>query len=251
LENQQLLYGRKLRGRYVAVTQTQVATAAGEDRITKPGEVYEYLIQTQDTFNDEEAIAQLLQLETQRADLKIECIETAPKQITLQVRDIGPGGWVIGGLFSLIVPLFAIVAIVIMAVFAWQLLEQQPGLFLLGVISVGVILFFQSFKISAPSSFRSSSSSTSSSKQSKSKLTDREVLDALKDDLVVARDEKSQARIEEQNLSARIKKEKDAQRKQELETRRRAAEDRMNAATERVKELIDKKDEALARAAKK
>ena len=161
-------YGRKIQGRLVAVPESL--------RVSKPGEVYELHIYTDEPFEEDTALFnQLLLLEQQYPDLKVEYVETwsAEKTIVLQVKDLGPGGFAIGGIISLIPTLFILIGIVVVGYILWQTLETNPILLWLGALAGGVIIFyyFIGAKLDKPTTIRTKAESDSTAKRASAKLS--------------------------------------------------------------------------------
>lgn len=131
-------YGLRIQGRLVAVPESL--------RVSKPGEVIEFHVYTDEPFDDDKApISQLMLLEQQYPDLKVEYVETFPvqKTVVLQVRDMGPGGFVVGGIVSLIPTVFILIGLVVVGIIAWDVIQSQADWLLwLGLFAAAGIVFY-------------------------------------------------------------------------------------------------------------
>lgn len=128
-------YGKRVAGMYSPKTISTLAT-------TKPGEIYEFHVETESAFENEEAIInQLLLLESEVKDLKITSIETVGNnKIILQFKDAGPGAISLWGVWDVIPTLLIVVGLVVALIVVWQIWTTQPWLLLLGA-GASVALF--------------------------------------------------------------------------------------------------------------
>ena len=128
-------YGKPVAGRYEPVVISTLS-------ITKPGEIYEFHIETDKPIEDEEAVInQLLTVEGKVQDLKIISIETLENnKIILQFTDIGPGDINVWGLWEVMGPLLAILGITAALIVVFQIWTTQPWLIAI-LAGCAVILF--------------------------------------------------------------------------------------------------------------
>jgi len=249
-------FGSKVNGRLVAVPET-----AG-DKLTNPGEVYQFDIYTENAFHeqDSELIAgQLMQLENQVADLKIEYIETFPDDgiVTVQIRDAGPGQIMLSGLASLIPVLFIVIGIFVAGFILWQALETNPILLWLGLLAGGVIIFYTFIggKIT-PTQVRVSKAKDDKSENFRQKLAslDKERI-AYENRSEQARHNKDQELTDVRTLQAEIKELKSKRDKQKT-TKDKAAvsreitkvKDRLEAKKTKAEKYEKEMNEASAEA---
>lgn len=132
-----LVYGNRVNGVLKSVPETL--------GYTKPSEVYELHIQTEQFPEEDEstAIDMLMTLEQKFPDLQILHAESDSNGlIKLQFMDKGPGQISFGGLFSAIPAIFIIVGIILVGYLLWQVYQTQPiALWAVALIG-GVIAFF-------------------------------------------------------------------------------------------------------------
>jgi hypothetical protein len=140
-----LQFGTKVNGERHAIY-----ASAAESVATKPGEVYEFTIDTEGIPDENAAIAQVLELENQVADMKVLYVETHPDNtITLQFMDTGPGSIALGGLFTLMPAIFILAGIVIAGYLVYRLYFSESGWLLPAIIIIGgavAVFYFTSEK---------------------------------------------------------------------------------------------------------
>lgn len=128
-----VVYGNKVSGRRVPQRLAE----------TKPGDVFEFQIQTAPFENEDCIITKLLTLEQSFPDLKVLYVETDPEgMVTLQITDAGPGQISIGGVISLIPHLFILIGIVVIGIILWQVMQTQPYLVWLLLLAGGAVMVY-------------------------------------------------------------------------------------------------------------
>jgi len=134
-------YGTKVQGRLQFMPVASLAP--DETYYTQPGEVYEFQLDTEPFDNHEEAIAQLLTLEQEFADLEVVYVETCWKgKVTLQIRDKGPGSISITGVVSLIPTIFVLIGVIVVGIMLFQVMESSPILIWLLALAGGATIFY-------------------------------------------------------------------------------------------------------------
>lgn len=113
--------------------------------VTKPGEIFEVELETEGLTpeNGEQAVAQLLQLESEFEDLRVVYIDTCSlkQKVIIQFVDAGPGFISLAGVLSAIPTLLIVVGVFVLAFILYQVILTNPwALFFLALGGSVVIL---------------------------------------------------------------------------------------------------------------
>jgi len=134
-------YGAIVSGRLDVIT-----VSLEEDRYSKPGDIYQIELHTDRPFTPEDEaniITQSLTLEQQFPDLKVLYVETCNEgKITIQVQDVGPGAFSVGGLISWMPQIFILIGIALVAYTLWQVYQTNPLMMWALVVVGGAVAFY-------------------------------------------------------------------------------------------------------------
>jgi len=137
-----LVYGAQVTGK------KQPLNTIGEASLTSPGEVYEFELDVEGIPDETQAITQLLQLESEVADLRVLYVETDPltRKIRLQFTDAGPGQFSLAAALSLIPTILVVAGIILVGIIAWQIFTgPNPWVLPLLVVIGGGVTFYLLF----------------------------------------------------------------------------------------------------------